>query len=1083
MRHTLIVFGYRLRKLCLWLLSIPFFHPSAFAQSPLPDFKFERIAMEHGLSHGTVTDIVQDSSGFIWIGTADGLNRFDGRSFKIFKHNPKDAHSISSSFVRTLFVDRSGTLWIAAYNAGLNKFDRVTEKFTRYVHNPHDPSSLSHNTCGWLAEDTNGILWIGTDNGLDALDPKSGRFTHFRHNSSDRNSLRHNVIVFLFRDKQGMLWVGTTMGLDKLDPATGLFTHYDLDPSNPAAFGNLQVWSIYEDRSGVLWIGTHGSGLFRFNQVTGHMKHYRHDPLDPHSLSHNIVFKVFEDLSGLLWVGTDGGGLNVLDRTTDRFFHFKHDPQNSHSLSHNNASVALEDKHGTLWISTWGGGVNKLSRFKQKFRHYQNDPDNRNSLSNNFVFSFAEDRSGALWIGTLGGGLNRFDRTTGRFTHFKHNPSTKNGLTDNHIWTLLTDSEGILWIGTETGGLNRFNPRTQEWTSFRHVPSVPFPKGWIPTSLSENEIRSILESRRKSGRVLWIGTGSKGLNKFDVATGKSVRYTHDPNDSTSLGIGSVWTLCEGRNGTLWIGTSRGGLNRLDEQTGKFVRYVHNPSNPNSLSHNDVRTIHEDASGTLWIGTFGGGLNRFDRTTEQFTVFTEQDGLANNFIYGILEDEDGSFWISTNRGVSKFDPRRGVFKNYAVQDGLQADEFNTGAYLKTRNGEMLFGGVNGFNRFHPRQVQDNPHVPSIVLVSIAVKGKPLSLDTSITEIRHIELAHDDNFFSFEFAALDFVDPSRNRYAYKLEGLDDDWVYNGTRNYASYTNVEHGDYVFRAKGSNSDGVWNEQGLSVSIRIIPPFYRQAWFQAAALLMAAALFGGIIWFLSVRKLRQQVRRLEQEKLMEAERQRTRARIARDLHDDISSTLGSIALYAESLRRQASQLSRKHSDTLAKISGLSTEALDAMSDIVWSIAPQHDSLNNLLARIKNLAVSTCALSRIDYEIDIPECQHEVNLSEEVRRNLYLIFKEALNNILRHSSATAVKIKAGLHNDTFEMILEDNGKGFLINESELGLESTQAVQSEKRSTGHGLCNMRNRAKEIDAELVITSEQGKGTTVQLVKRMT
>lgn len=1036
----------QISKYILTLTAIIIYLPILLNSQSL-NFKFDHLSTKDGLSHNSVSDILQDNHGFIWMGTVDGLNRYDGKTFKIYKHNPTDSQSISSNFIRTLHVDNEGNLWIGTYDSGLNIFNPLTEKFTRFRHDPINANSLGNNTCGWIVNDEQGYYWIGTNSGLDKLDFQKKTFSHYQHHDDDSTSLSNNIVTFVFKDKQGTIWIGTEDGLNKLNRESGTFIRYKHNPDDPNSISANHIWSIYEDGDGILWIGTFGGGLNKFVSSTKKFTCYKHDPTNPYSINHNVVDKVFEDKSGLLWIATDGGGLNILDRKNERFYKFVNDPIDDRSLSHDNATVCCEDDGENLWIATWGGGINKISKRKQKFIHEKN-------LCNTFVFSIIEDDSRNLYIGTLGGGICRFDHKTNQITHLQ---SRINSLSDNNVWSLVFSNDHTLWIGTQAGGVDEYNLKTNKWKNYNISNS----------QISDNNVRSLFYSKKDN--VLWIGTFNHGLNKYQTSLDRWTSYRHKPNDSTSLSQGAIWCILEDKSGNLWIGTSSGGLNRFDPTSETFSRYQTNLSNTASISNNDVRSILEDRNGVIWMGTFGGGINKFDNG--KFIQYTESEGLANNFVYGILEDEEGYLWISTNRGLSKFDPTTRIFSNYTTDDGLQSEEFNTGACFKSPTGELYFGGVNGYNKFSPENVQDNTHIPKIVLTSFNVLGQPLKSDTSITDLKQIELSYAENFFSFEFAVLDFVEPTRNQYAYKLEGLDASWNYCGNRNYGSYTKVEPGKYILKIKGSNNDGIWNEEGYSIIITIIPPFYKMLWFQIIAASMLVGSFGGIVRFISLRKIRKQLNQLEKETLIQQERERVRTKIARDLHDDVSSTVSSISFYAESLKRQPPQTLQR--DLLEKIGNLSTEALDTMGDIVWSIAPQHDTLNSLLNRIKNLTVDICTSNRIDYKIDIHEVANDINLYAELRQNIYLIFKESMNNIIKHANAGTVYISAGTSSNIFEMIIQDDGKGF----------KTETDAENNRLGGHGLNNMKNRANEINGKLRIFSQLNTGTKIHLSVRIT
>jgi ligand-binding sensor domain-containing protein/signal transduction histidine kinase len=820
--------------------------PQAVPPPAPPDqastIRFERISVEDGLSQNVVLTILQDEQGFMWFGTEDGLNKYNGYEFIVYKHDPEDDSTLSDSFVSTIYEDRSGELWVGT-RSGLSWFDRTTGAFAHHLHDPDDPQSLGGIWVTAIYEDREGTLWVGTDDGgLDRFVPSTspgqtpseaegpdratGTFVHHRHDRDDPTTLSDNSVGVIYEDRSGELWVGTDSGLNRFDRTTETFIRYQHDPGDPQSLSGAEVSAILEDHQGILWIGTEDGGLNRFDRSSRTFARYQHDPDAPHGLSHNRVRAIFEDRTERLWVGTQNG-LELYDRERDQFVHYRHDANELHSLSSSSIWSIYEDRTGVLWFGTYGGGLSKYNRTTDQFTLYQHNPDLPNSLSDNMVWSIHEDRNGILWIGTLNGGLNRLDRESGTFTVYRHDPEDPTSISSDDVRAILEDQEGNLWVGT-SGGLDQFDPRPETFTHYRHDADDP-------SSLSEDRVIVVHEDQADN---LWIGTRTGGLNRFDRATGTFVRYQHDEDDPFSLSEDRVWALYGDSTGALWVGTL-GGVNLWDPASDRFTRYLHDPDNPQSLGNNAVFSFHEDPSGAVWIGTWGSGLDRFDRASQTFTHYTEKDGLANNVIYGIEADSEGFLWLSTNRGLSKFDPHTETFQNYDVRDGLQNNESNVGAHFRSSSGEMFFGGIQGFNAFYPERVTGNPYVPPIAITAFSKFNQVVRTDLLTGE--HIQLSYRDNFISFEFAALDYTAPEKNQYAYILEGQDQDWVDAGTRRYASYTNLSGGDYVFRVKGSNNDGVWNEEGIAITVSVTPPFWETWWFRGILLLvLVGSVIGG---------------------------------------------------------------------------------------------------------------------------------------------------------------------------------------------------------------------------------------------------
>jgi two-component system sensor histidine kinase ChiS len=809
--------------------------------------RFKYISIDEGLSQSTIFCLLQDSKGFLWIGTQDGLNKYDGYTFKVFKRDPDDANSLSHNWVTAIYEDESGMIWIGTNGGGLNRFDPRREGFFRYPVRQGDPGCIHSGSIRAICQDSDGAVWVGTGSGLVKLNPEASppnpgieaaRITSYRHDPGDPRSLKDDLVNSILEDHSGLLWIGTGGGLDRFDKETGAFIHYIHIPGQPTSLSHSGITSIYEDRAGLLWVGTNG-GLNVMDRATGEFKHYRHNPADPHSLSSGWVSGIIEDRAGFLWISTMGGGLNKFNKKEETFSHYRHIPDDPYSLSFDYVNCIIEDRSRILWVGTSGKGLNKFDR-EDNFELYRWDPNNANSLSDSYVYAIYEDRFGILWVGTSGGGLNRLDRRTGTFTHFRHDADVPGSLSSNAVYVIFEDRGGVLWIGTG-GGLDRFNRQTGTFAHFRHLTGDP-------ASPNYNSIRSILED---SSGVLWLATAGGGLTKFDRRSGTFSRYLRIEDNPHSLSDNFVTIVYEAPTepGVLWIGTRHGGLNRFDTRKEVFSQFKMNPRDPHSLSSNFIISLYEDRAGTLWVGTLGAGLNKRigPRGGDEgvgFDHYTEKNGLANNSVYGILEDSGGHLWMSTNKGISRFDPERETFKNYDVKDGLQSNEFNAGAYHKSKSGEMFFGGVKGLNAFYPDDVKVNPHIPPIVITGFKIANKPVAIGAdsplrqSITWTEKIKLAYKQNVLSFEFTALDLTIPENNKYAYMMEGFEREWNYTDSdKRFAYYTNLDPGEYVFRVRGSNNDGIWNNEGAAIKITIIPPWWETWWFRVFVIMAVSVL------------------------------------------------------------------------------------------------------------------------------------------------------------------------------------------------------------------------------------------------------
>ncbi len=784
---------------------------------PGQQIRFEQISLEQGLSQSSVYSIYQDSTGFLWFGTEDGLNKFDGYNFTVYRHDPDDPLSLSDNTILSIVEDQSGELWVGTYGRGLNRFDREKEQFTRFRHNPSNSNSLVHDTVSVINIDSSGVLWVGTLDGLDRYDSDSEKFIHYQHDLENLNSLSHNMVTAIHQDLNGTLWIGTFGGgLNRFDPATDQFFRYKHDIINPYKISSDYITSISEDQSGILWIGTADGELNKFDPQTEEFIQYRSDPDNSNSLSQNSISSVEVDHSGKIWIGSDGKGIDVFDPSSGQFQNFRNDPGDSFSLSQDLVNDIFVDHSGIVWIGTFGGGVNKFDPTTTRFAHYRHIPSNPDSLSSNSVMSITENEDGNLWIGLLGGGLDLIDRLNGNVIHYRNDPEDPTSLSNDEVWYVYPDQSNSVWVGTIGGGLDRFDPDTGEFTHYVSDPDDP-------ESLSIDAVNVIYEDR---DGLLWIGTSGGGLDRLDRKTGKFFHFVHDPDDPSSLSNNRIWTITEDRTGKLWIGTGGGGISVLDQGSGKFIQYLHNPDDPNSLGDTDIFSIYEDSRGSIWIGTYGSGLDKYDPATGEFIHYRVSDGLPNNVVYGILEDENGYLWLSTNLGLSRFDPRTDSFKNFDVSDGLQSNEFNVGAHYVDDQGEMFFGGINGLTSFHPENIRETTFLPPVVLTALKQGGEDIFLEKSIESLDEIILDRVNNNFEFEFVALNYSHPEKSQYAYKLEGFDDDWNLIGNTRNGRYTNLPGGTYTLRLKATNSDGVWNENGALITVKVVPPFWETWWF-----------------------------------------------------------------------------------------------------------------------------------------------------------------------------------------------------------------------------------------------------------------
>ena len=773
--------------------------------APVRPIRFDHLSIEEGLSQSTVWKILQDSQGYIWIATEDGLNRYDGLSFKVYRRDPVDPASLPGSYVWDVAEDASGNLWIAT-EGGLAKWERKTDRFVRLE------ALAGKNIRTLSVSSRQNALWIGTrDGGLVRLDLRDLSLTQFSHDAADTGSLADDRVYALLVDAKDRLWVGTDGGLDRLEPGGHVFTHFTNAPSDPTSLGENKVRVLREDDSGGLWVGTSTAGLNRLDMARGRFERFRHEPNTPASLAHDQVRAILQDRDGRMWVGTSGG-LDLFDAHRGTFTHYRNDPRVPSSLADDHVLALAQDRGGVLWVGTRLGGVHKWNPLSWQFGHVAPEPDSGTGLGSGHVTSFSEDRAGRLWIGTFDAGLYVMDRTTGAMTAYRYDARKPRGLSSDQVMALRRDHKGDLWIGTLNAGFSRLQADTGEFKHYRSSPKHP-------EGLSFNGVTSIVDDRE--GR-LWLGTYGGGLERFDPETETFTHFRHDPKDPASLGGDRVSSIAEAPDGRLWVGTMEKGLNLLDPRSGRFQRFEHRPEDPRSLPSEVVHSLFVDASGSLWVGTHDG-LSHLLADGRSFESFSTRNGLSSDVVYGVRADSRGRLWLSTNNGLSCFDPRSGQFTNYGVSDGLQAAEFNFGAYYQSPTGELFFGGIYGFNAFMPERLRQASVAPPVVLTSVSVGHRPLAGPAD--EVRRISLGFQDKVLGVDFAALDYTAPHRNRFSYKLEGFDPEWVSLASRPTVTYTNLNPGHYTFRVRGANSDGSWNNEGVSVAVDVAAAPWKTPW------------------------------------------------------------------------------------------------------------------------------------------------------------------------------------------------------------------------------------------------------------------
>ncbi len=773
--------------------------------------KFKHLTSENGLSQSTITCILKDSRGFMWFGTEDGLNKYDGTSFIVYRHMPDDSESLSSSYITSIVEQEDGFLWIGTKN-GLNYFNPNNEKFKQYLHDPNDTKSLGHNEINTLQISNDGRLLIGTPNGLNLFDPDTG----FSKYTSVNTKNSYNVISMV-QDKERYLWVLSSEMLERIKIDNGSFSKVQFQKSFKSSFKYTMLLDSLN-----LWIGT-DNGLVRFDLRTEASNIYRFSGLNKSKNKRNNILSIINGQLGSLWLGTNGGGLIHFDKITGQFKTILHDPYNRLSLNSNSIKSMFLDESEILWLGTYGGGINKYDPDQFKFKHYKYLPGDRNSLSENTVRSILVDRDGELWVGTHGG-LNRINRKTNRIKTYKYDQNNLTAISSNMVRALCEDSKGIIWAGTWGSGLNSFNKRTGIFKRYISLPTRADSIGQVRVLKADNQ-----------GNI-WVG--GNGLWRFNPLTNKYKSYFYDENNNNNnnnnLSINSINTLHFSKSGLLWVGTSQNGLNSLNMNSNIIKEYLHDPKDTLSISHKHVTSIAEDRKGSLWVGTYGGGLNVLDISNGIFQHYNTSNGLLNDVIYGILIDSKDFIWFTSNAGLGRFDPNTKEFKYFGVEHGIQSDEFNAGAYFKSTEGEFFFGGINGFNAFYPNAINSNKKTSKIIFTDFQLLDEKRTftvnkiLDKHISRAEHIKLKHNQNTFSLKFAELNYSENVDNSYEYQLDGFEKDWQYLGKKQTITLGNLNPGVYTLNVRVHND----LTKKTTINITISPPFWKSNWAYTAYVL-----------------------------------------------------------------------------------------------------------------------------------------------------------------------------------------------------------------------------------------------------------
>jgi len=1032
----------------------------------------------------------------MWFGTQDGLNRYDGYNFKVYRHKPRDTSSLRKSHIMSLYEDRKGNLWIGTNNGGLSRYDRKKDAFIHYRESSGDYQGLSQKTVTSIFEDRQDNLWIGTYWRLNNLDRKTGIITQYGNDPEDPHSLSNDGINCIFEDSYNNLWIGTSNGLNLMDRATKKFRRF-FSSSEPASISGNMVTAITQDGLGRLWIGT-SNGLNLFDYRTGTFKRFLKDESNINSPGSNNITRLQPFGKDKLWIGT-AEVLDLFDIQKNKFRHFNSVPNSPTTLSKNGNVMSMYwDEKGFLWVGTYQGGINIYDEHLTYFDTYTNNPNDYESLSFNVITSLAETAEGDIWIGTGGGALNLWKRSTNKFIRFNPDPANKNSLAN---WGVLSVCQGkknpYVWIGMYGDCVDRYDPKTN---TFLH-----FTKGDRPDQLNNDAVYAIMEDSKGN---IWMGTNGGGANVLDPTTGIITKYKNDPENPASIAANFIRCFFEDPSGNVWIG-STGGISIFDPNTKQFTNFNHSNID---IESDFIYTIYMDRKGAVWFGSLGGGLTKLNPRTKNVITYTTEEGLPDNTINSIVEDNNGYLWLSTNNGISRFDPRKQRFKNSGIDNGIQGFEYALGAGLRTTAGEIIFGGINGFNVIHPDNLVENDHIPPVVITGFSIFNKPVlpgvegsPLRADILETKEITISYDQSIISFDFAALSFTAAERNQYAYKMEGFDKEWRYAGTNRSATYTNLNPGTYTFRVKAANNDGLWNEEGTAVKLIITPPFWQTIWFK---LLAAGTLIAAVVLLYNARVRSIQVQKLQLERLvrertdklarMTADERKARAKAdeaAKELEHknkeleqfayvashDLQEPLRTISSFVGLLQKQFSdQADEKTQKYMQFITG----ATDRMKVLI------HDLLEySRIGRKKEFATIDCnelvqeVVSDLHHAIEQSGAQ--ITWDELPRINGYRTeMKQILQNLITNSikfrkkdTPLQIHVQATKKEEHWEFSVRDNGIGIDPKHSERIFVIFQRLhtRTEYEGSGIGLSNCRKIAELHGGKIWVNSQPGEGST--------
>lgn len=1022
---SLVQLTFSMKYFCFILLLLP-----AFCLAQKPSLYFEKLTVEHGLSHNKINRILQDQRGFIWVGTDDGLNRYDGKRFTHFRSRPGDSTSLSGNIITDMLEDKEGRLWIATADGGMSRYDYrlpPAQQFRQYKHRPGDMRAIPVNTINSIKEDASGYLWLGTA-GKNVL-----RFNKQTEEFLDV-AKSPKTVLDLSIDNNGMVWVGRQGGgIMKINTQNLAYVEDERYRDLYATLPHMTVTSLFKDRQGSMWYGSWDKVLYKYDATTGKELSFQGNSAS--DFQNDEILSFAQDQWGRLWMGGKDKGLHIFDR--GQFYNFRHDPSKEGSIADNRVNCLFIDFSGNVWLGTNRGiCINQPGR--QQFAQHFLPGNNADPVT---IYDFYEDTTGRIWMGTSHGIFLRHKDGS-----IEHRPLRFKG---EALQVSCFFVDGNEWYLGTSYSVFAYNPATN---AIALLPNTE--KDSVMNGIINSRVSSMIKHRINGHPALLVSPYGHYLAYYDFTEKRWVSRLDSLNIIRRMKLKDflIRKLYKGMGGRIWMGAGKEGLASFSDGLFPEARFLQDdPAFKTKLVANNVYDLAEEAKGNFWVSTFGGGLHYVDLSKKTVTPIP----ASNNLAEGVQLDHHGHVWLVSNGNLHCYDPQRQTYTTHQLPD-IEKTGGIRGKIFRDSKGRLYVGGASYFISFHPDSISNSRKPPVAYFTDFLIFNRSFS---HLLQQKEIKLNYKDNYFAFEFAAPDYAAGNSLRYAYMLEGFDMDWVDAGERNYVSYSNLEGGDYTFKVRVTNTPGSWGKEIATMKIIVVPPFWKTIPFYVICA-VALALVIYIAYRYRINEL--------------LKRQAIRNKIAQDLHDNVGSTLSSISVYSQVAKIY--QQKEKHSDlhsTLEKISTTSTEMISELNDTVWAINPRNDHMSIILQRMESFARPLLKAQNIEFNFRHDEALQHLNLQMEKRKNFYSIFKEAVNNAIKYAACSKLDVQVQQRGNRIVLNIADDGKGFDLSKTSEGYKSSDAFGG-----GNGLKNMQYRAKEMKGTLVMHSEPDKGTRMEL-----